>query len=513
VTRQAWPFVHASRLSAPLAAGRRAATAHPDAAALLLVIGLGLGLRLAFFPAVPVLLHSDAFQYYRPAYALMTGEGFPLPLKRPPLYPAFVALVGHWLGSDLRYLAAVQHLMGLGTVALTYGVGRLTFGRPVGFLSGLAAALSGGLLIYEHSVLTEAPFTFLITLAAFLCVVALRRNSGWWYAASGLTIGLASLTRPHAPVMLLAVAAVVTIRYQRWRPALRAFALAAVAAAAVIIPWMLRNQAVHGTFSVAAGEGQHLVYLTAVLHGGDFVFLDRSSPPDDANPARLAARRIIQEAVDLKAARPGFEFYGLDIHDSLMEQAGLSEAEANRVMREVALDAILARPATYARLAFEDLTRIFTGQPEDLANHWDRHRQSLWQERERLRRHKYPIESSPPRNGQESAFAELAVNIYQSARLGGVIPALFLVGLAASATLPLWRTALLPGLAVLSLNVVAAVTAGFHPRFHHPPDPLMHVVAFGGLLYLYRLLVCLVARLRGTAVEHVDAAPARLAPR
>src|SRR5687768_11535405 len=132
------PLIRA-RLPLPALAGARGAVArHPDLVALSLIVVVGAALRVAFSPGAPVLVHGDSYQYFRPAHALITGDGFPLPLKRPPVYPVFMAGVGSLLGQDLRHLTTVQHLLGVATGALVYGVGRLTFGRAVGLLAGLA---------------------------------------------------------------------------------------------------------------------------------------------------------------------------------------------------------------------------------------------------------------------------------------------------------------------------------------------------------------------------------------
>ena len=97
-----------------------------DAAAILLIVVVGLALRLAFAARMPVLIDGDSSHYHEAAHALLTGQGFPLPLARQPLYPAFIALVGFLLGESLERLALVQHLLGLGEPKGLVGLG--TFG-------------------------------------------------------------------------------------------------------------------------------------------------------------------------------------------------------------------------------------------------------------------------------------------------------------------------------------------------------------------------------------------------
>lgn len=470
------------RLPAPLAAGRRALLAHPDLIALAVIVAAGAALRVAFYSRAPAFLHGDSIQYYVPAHALMAGEGFPLSLKRPPVYPVLLALVGRGFGEGFWAPIALQHVLGVGTAALVYGIGRLTFGRGVGLLAGLVAALSGGLLIYEHYLLTEAVFTFLLSLSLLLGLAGLRRDSAWCYVGSGVAIGLATLTRPHGQLLILLGPPVFLLCYRRWRPALRATALVTAAAALVMVPWMARNWVVHGAFTVAGALGQNLIAHTAVFHNGQFVFYDQDNPPADRGSKRAQARKIIQDRADDKAEDPSLELWGISIHQRLMRQLRIGEAEADGLMRDAALEAIRARPLTYARAVLDDAVRIFVGTPQDLQTHW------TWDARYWPRGLRYLVGSATAEQEQGLAVAESLVSVYQSPRLGPLVPVLFLVGLAGSVAVPAWRPALLVGLTVLGLHLASAATVGFVPRYHHPMTPLMHVVAFGGVLYLARLL-------------------------
>jgi len=490
----------------PVALVRRALVGHADLLALILILAVGGALRLAFFPRAPVFIGGDTSQYYLPAAALLNGEGFPLPLKRPPLYPLFMAFVGWGLGPDLRGLVAVQHVLGLGVALLAYGIGRLAFGRLVGLLSGLAAAVSGGLLIYEHYVLTEALFTFLLALAVFLSMLALRRDAVGWYVVSGLAIGLATLTRPHALVLLLLVPLVALHYRRRGRPTLRAAVVAGAAAGLLLVPWMARNLAVHGAFTLVGAAGQNLIFKTANLHHGEFLFYDPDSPPPDEDPKRAQAAKLIQRKADEKAARPNVNVSNRELHAQIMKDLKVSEAEADGLMRDVALDAIRARPLVYARVVAEDLRQIFVGVPDRLSYHWNLRERVSGPRGLGLSDLAGPV---TPEQRRGMATTDQLVNLYQSPRLGLLLPALFVLGLVGSLVQPAWRPALLPGLAVLSLHGAGAAVVGFVARFHHPPDPLLHVVAFGGLLFLARLLQSALGRARALGGGSAVRVPAR----
>jgi len=278
----------------------------------------------------------------------------------------------------------------------------------------------------------------------------------------------------------------------------------AAAAAVVLVPWMTRNAIVHGDFTVAARSGQSLIYLTLVHHPGEFVFYDPASPSKDDDPKRRQARKFIQWNDDEKVRNPAANILGITIHSWLMENLDLSEAEANAIMRDVALDAIVARPSTYARVVLEESREIFVDRPETLAKHWaDLHLVLSDTDNPPPRRLRPLIGPASPEQEEAFSFTERLVDLYQSVRFGPLVPVLFLVGLLASAAVPIWRPALVPALTVLSLHAVALAVVGFNSRYRQPVEPLTHVVALGGLLFIGQVIGSLAARVRRRAGSRI----------
>jgi hypothetical protein len=151
---------------------------HPDLTPLTLILAVGLLLRLALLYRVPPLfMPGDSQSFLTPAYDLARGLGFDPILKRPLGYPLLLAGVIATLGEDLRSLVFVQAMLGLVTVAATYWLGRLVFGRAAGILAASSVAIGGQLLIYEHYLLAESVFAMLLALAILALVAASRRNA------------------------------------------------------------------------------------------------------------------------------------------------------------------------------------------------------------------------------------------------------------------------------------------------------------------------------------------------
>lgn len=122
------------------------------------------------------------------------------------------------------------------------------FNRRAGLIAAVLLALMPGHAYYAMHLLSEVPFGFWLALAVYLSVVAMQRAQRWaWvYAAAGLCWGMAILTKPQfvllAPLLGLAVC-VVLLRQHAWRPLL-ASAICVAAAAALVMPWYVRNAVV-----------------------------------------------------------------------------------------------------------------------------------------------------------------------------------------------------------------------------------------------------------------------------
>jgi 4-amino-4-deoxy-L-arabinose transferase-like glycosyltransferase len=453
--------------------------AHPDlvlAGGLFLLAAL---LRLAYVAWAPVFIGGDSLQYYQPVYDLMNGRGFTLSLKRPPAYPAMILAIQSLFGMSFVPVVVVQHLLGAGTVALTYGLGQLSFGRLAGALAALLVAVSGPMMRWEHFLMSEALFTFLFVLSAFLLILGVRRPSAgpWPWVAAGLAIGLAVLTRSAGQVLLLAVPPALLLVERSWRRALVRTAIVFGACALVMLPWMLRNLAVHKSFTTAGADGQNLITYTAIHHRGDFSFQDPLVVAVDEDANKATARQIVQKAMEDKIARPNQDVTGLGIHNRIMDETRMSQAQANAAMREIALRAIASRPLVYLREVGEDFVASFRGREEDLREHWD-----LWSSRNwRGPIARLIVPASP---AQEATFDRLAVldGLYHPARFAAPIAVLFVLGTILAALVPTWRPALLLSLAAVALLLIGSATVGVVPRYRLPPDPLISVVAMGGLV-------------------------------
>ncbi|MCC6179051.1 MAG: glycosyltransferase family 39 protein [Chloroflexi bacterium] len=433
--------------------------------------------RILFVRAgAPTFVTPDSDDYLWPGYALARGLGFEPELRRTPLYPLFIALVVAG-GGNLAGLAVAQHVLGVVTAGLTYGLGRAAFGRLAGVLAGLSIALSGPALVYEHYVMSEALFTCLLAGALLVLVLALRRASvrrpsARWLIGAGVAVGLAALTRPIGQVLYpIALGLPFMLALPRWRNGVQRAGLVLAGLLLVLAPWLVRNMVVHGTPGAEGALGQALIGRT-VRHDKRFVYDDPTRP--DPDPTRAAARRIIQQ----EAA--GGEPSGGTITARVRDELGLTQAQTNALLRDLALDTIRTRPGYYLTSTAEMAWELFQGKNERLLGHWRERTTRNW-DRKWSPQLVSLLDPEAPAEGPAYQRADALVSAFQPWRWRTALGWLFGAGVVAAVVVPRFRPALAPALAAILLVVAAAALDGLVWRFRYPADPAIFVLVGGGL--------------------------------
>ncbi len=295
-----------------------------------LLFAVALAVRLAYvaqdYPVPP----QDTPDYDELARNLLAGKGlvasqhwFGVPLRawRPPLYPAFLALVYATVGTDPVAVKVCQSLVGAVTVVFVCLIAWHL--RPgLGLAVGGLAAVYGPLVASANEVMSETWFTFWVVLSVWLLLpVGAARTAGrrrW--LAGGAAIGLATLTRPVG-LLLWPACALVACWQQGWQGARRT-AWVALAVFLVLLPWAWRNHQVLGAWMPLSSQGGFI--------------LARS------NAAEPAWRQADGWGIDEGFFRrhPG-------------------EVERDRYWRQQAINYIGSHPGHYARLALERFVRFW----------------------------------------------------------------------------------------------------------------------------------------------------------
>ena len=230
---------------------RRALAALPPPYWLALIFLLALVLRVAFVLAVEPVPppDSDPDWYDTVARNLASGRGFVLDSGEetafwPPGYALALSSVYVLFGSGLTIAKLFNALLGALTVLPTYGIGSRVFGRRTGLIGALLLALYPGHIFWTPILFSEIMFTLLFSSSVWLLLVV-SPGSSWRrplpLLGLGLAIGAATLVRAQASVLLLVALAYWLLAAGDWRGQLPKFGVAFLAAAAVVLPWTVRN--------------------------------------------------------------------------------------------------------------------------------------------------------------------------------------------------------------------------------------------------------------------------------
>jgi 4-amino-4-deoxy-L-arabinose transferase-like glycosyltransferase len=179
----------------------------------------------------------------------------------PPGYPLWLAFIYAVTGS--RSAAAVQNVQWVldsFSVLLIVGVGVTAFGWRTGLWAGWIAALWPLLALSGAAPLADGPATWIIVGAAWLLLLAAKRQSVTWAIGAGALVGASCWLRANAMLLVFfwALALILCVRAS-WRR--RALMSAAVifAGLLVIAPVVARNFiAFHAFVPTGLGAGTNL---------------------------------------------------------------------------------------------------------------------------------------------------------------------------------------------------------------------------------------------------------------
>lgn len=279
---------------------------------------------------------------------LADGNGYRLPNGEPTAYyppgyslslaPFFWFLDVTPLPDDWRVgMASLLNIVWqLGLVVLAFVIGhRLTGRAATGLVAAAVLALWPNLVFHSAVAMTESLFLVLLAAVLALAVSAPwqeRRFESWRLAAIGGLLGAATLVRPVTVPVVPLLFVVLLLAGFGWRRALGHTALLAACAAAVLLPWAVRNVVVVDALTLSTNTGDNLCMSRRVGGSGGFEF-----PNDRCFPERFG-----------EMARPESEL-ARDAHG-----------------RQLAIEFVREHPGEEARLVLRRLGQTFDGDADGL---------------------------------------------------------------------------------------------------------------------------------------------------
>lgn len=304
-------------------------------------IRLGAVLALRDIRVGPVgIASADDVEFNNLALRTARGEGYVGDQGRPtsfraPGMPLVLAGVYVLAGPHAAVGYLLFCLLGALACVLTYAVARELLTEGGARLAGALAAVYLPHVYFATTFESENVFIPFLALGVWLFLRHLKSESAATLAGAGLALGFATLTRPFALLLLpilLAVLAVARWKQGRLRP-LPAVVFTATFLVAVV-PWTVRNYAVHHRFVLIATNGGSTFY------GGN-------------NERVVTERRYY-----------GFWLSTTELPGRDLVDAAPDEVTHDKVEWRLGLDWLRSHPGAVPKLVAFKLARLAVGLPD-----------------------------------------------------------------------------------------------------------------------------------------------------
>jgi 4-amino-4-deoxy-L-arabinose transferase-like glycosyltransferase len=217
-------------------------------------------------PATHATLVEDSYQYLiiaqnmlnHGAFSLETEAPFAPTIRRPPAYPAFLALLYLFRMHTTLQIALVQAALGALCCLLVFHLAKQVMTERRATLAACYCAVYPAGVALTSAVSAETLFTLLLLSSVALTVEGARRRSAMIISLAGANITLSALCRPIS-LPLTAIFAVILALLSSRRLAVF-FTLGSVLALA---PWAIRTSLVSRSFAPIQGYSAANVYMAS----------------------------------------------------------------------------------------------------------------------------------------------------------------------------------------------------------------------------------------------------------
>ncbi len=328
---------------------------------------------IAVLAGGPVALEYDSMSYWRLSSIVMSGDVLLLsdPIAyRTPLFPYFIAIIRSLAGPwSMAAIAACQGLMWIASILIASRIAarmtKLPWAMPLTLLASLPAVSA---LTFSAAVLSESLFVFFLMLhllAAMDYAKHSNKKSAIWFA---ITFSLALLTRPIVILLWIPHLLFLLWIHIRRHARLKKDGLQSavklhhrvghlILAGAIVVtmaaPWLARNHHLFGSPFLTEFVGRNIWIVT--FQEGSGTGLDILETPEGNQLKRRLAN--VSASEDWRTT--------WKVSDALVK-SGLDDAQADRLMKTVSIQAIEANQEAFGEKAFRRIVNYWRCAATDL---------------------------------------------------------------------------------------------------------------------------------------------------
>lgn len=233
----------------------------------LLIFVAAFSVRILYLSDSPTEIETDEISYDNLAMRLLEGKGFVdadgVPTSyRPPLYPAFLALIYGIFGHSYFAVRIIQAIIGSIIVYVLYLTAKRIFNRPTAIITGIFSSLYMTFIICSKMLYTETLFTFLLVSIIYLAIAA-EKPGMMRFCLLGTLCGIATLLRSTGLFLPFVALFILMLKVHKrklpWKKVTASSAALVVCFLILIVPWTVRNYKVHGKLvSISTNGGLNM---------------------------------------------------------------------------------------------------------------------------------------------------------------------------------------------------------------------------------------------------------------
>lgn len=250
------------------------------------------------------LMVGDAYGYQTIAENLVKGNGYApdnpfLSTLRTPGYPVFIAAVYFIFGIKPWLVILAQIVMDSALAVLIAKFALLLFGNlRTSFIAGLLWALEPFAIFYSNKLLSDGLFVFLVVLSFFFFLRFLKITHKRNLFASGILLGMATLTRPISIYLFIPVSIFAFFRFKSKVKGFQNVFIFVVIFLLTIAPWVIRNKLVHNHYFFSTS----FAYNALILYAIPLLSFQQNTPEKELK--KIESKNLYDKYAELSKSDP-----------------------------------------------------------------------------------------------------------------------------------------------------------------------------------------------------------------
>lgn len=209
------------------------------------------------------LFFHDPQEYHELGKAILNWDFLDNTIRTPG-YPAFIALFYWIFGINPPFIYAVQLMMTIYSVYMTYKISLQFFERKIAVLGALLMAIDPHSMLFSFNLISEALFVPVILTMTYFLIKFFQNRKLHHLMIASVFMALSAYIRP---VTLYLVPALLPIFWLMLKgdtiDKLKAWGAMAVAFFLLVSPWYIRNYAKFDSWSFCTTGGYNVLYVYA----------------------------------------------------------------------------------------------------------------------------------------------------------------------------------------------------------------------------------------------------------